>query len=240
MQEEKISLSPRLKVIANWVEQGCRFADIGTDHGYLPVNLIQQGRISSAIAADIKEGPLNTAKRTAEKQQVTLDLRLCDGLSAVSPQEVDCVAIAGMGGITITQILEQWQKKYPSVKEWKGSFLLQAMSTQKDLRFFLNQQGYTIQQEKTICEGDTLYTAMKVILGVDSTYSEIELLVGRQKRETLDENRLLLLSHYLDKMEKILNKLDFSTEEQRERSKAIQTQQNMLLEMRKECESWQQ
>ena len=80
-----LQLQPRLRLLADMVPQGARLADIGTDHGYLPVWLMQQGRIASAIAADIGPEPLAHARRTAEEYGAALDLRLCDGLRGIAP-----------------------------------------------------------------------------------------------------------------------------------------------------------
>ena len=100
-----LQLQPRLRLLADMVPAGAHLADIGTDHGYLPVWLMQQGRIASAIAADIGPEPLAHARRTAEGYGAALDLRLCDGLRGIAPHETDTVVIAGMGGETIIHIL---------------------------------------------------------------------------------------------------------------------------------------
>ena len=100
-----LQLQPRLRLLADMVPQGARLADIGTDHGYLPVWLMQQGRIASAIAADIGPEPLAHARRTAEEYGTALDLRLCDGLRGIAAHEADTVVMAGMGGETIIHIL---------------------------------------------------------------------------------------------------------------------------------------
>ena len=80
------------------VPEGCRLADVGTDHGYLPVYLLQRRRIRGAVAADIGAEPLAHARRTAETYGVEgIDFRLCDGLRDIAPDEVDTLVIAGMG-----------------------------------------------------------------------------------------------------------------------------------------------
>ena len=80
-----MELTPRLQAIAEQVPQGARLADVGTDHGYLPVWLLRSGRIDSAIATDLREGPLNRSKETAQRFGVAerLSFRLCDGLSEI-------------------------------------------------------------------------------------------------------------------------------------------------------------
>lgn len=95
-----MELSPRLRAVAELVPRGAHFADIGTDHAYLPVWLILHGVIESAIAADLRRGPLERARETAKKYSVSekMDFRLCDGLTGLREGEADTIAIAGMGG----------------------------------------------------------------------------------------------------------------------------------------------
>ena len=108
MKNERLQLQPRLQCIASLVQKGARLADVGTDHGYLPVYLLQEGTIERAIASDINALPLDHARATAEEYGVTekIDFRLCPGLAFIRADECDTVAIAGMGGETILGILE--------------------------------------------------------------------------------------------------------------------------------------
>ena len=101
-----VELTPRLRSVAELVPRGARFADVGTDHAYLPVWLLQQGRITGAVASDLRPGPLERARGTAEKYGLTgrMDFSLCDGLSGIQPDEVNTIAIAGMGGETIVDL----------------------------------------------------------------------------------------------------------------------------------------
>ena len=86
MDQKQLALQPRLCRLAQLVPDGCRLTDVGTDHGYLPVALLQQGRILSAIASDIGAEPLEHARRTAQHYGVKgIDFRLCSGLSAIAP-----------------------------------------------------------------------------------------------------------------------------------------------------------
>lgn len=100
-------LSPRLRMVGELVPAGARLADVGTDHAYLPAALILEGKIPWAIAADLRQGPLNRARATVREYGLTgkVAFRLCDGLSGIRPGEVDAVAAAGMGGETIAAIL---------------------------------------------------------------------------------------------------------------------------------------
>lgn len=196
-------LSPRLQTVANFVPLECRFVDVGTDHGYLPLWLLQQKRIVSAIAADLNKGPLERARETSARYQIPLDLRLSDGLENILPSEVDVVAIAGMGGLTMVHILEQWTEKHPCL--WDGRFLLQPMSTQYELRKWLVTHGFDIEQECTAKEEKQLYTIMVVKRGESSPYTEGELWVG--KHSSKDPLRMEFLHHWIGKTQRALDKL---------------------------------
>lgn len=159
MEQKQLQLQPRLALLAALVPPGSRLADVGTDHGYLPVYLLQQGRIPSAIAADIGAEPLEHARRTAGEYNVTgLELRLCDGLAAIHPDEVDTVAIAGMGGETIIHILEN----APWTKDGSHELLLQPMTKAADLRRWLSVNGYTFTSERLVLDKGYLYPVLCV------------------------------------------------------------------------------
>lgn len=204
METGQISLSPRLQALADWVRPNSTLADIGTDHGYLPLYLLQNKKIHHAIAADLNKGPLDRAKTLSQHYQIPLDLRLCNGLEGISPDEVDTVTIAGMGGLTITHILSQWQVP------WHGTFLLQPMSTQYDLRLWLQQQQYHIQKEQTVREGNTYYTILSIQTIPEEQskpYTEGELWVGRHTNLYPDPLRKEFLHHWMEKTNIALNKL---------------------------------
>ena len=92
-----LELTPRLRQIAAWVRQGAHLADVGTDHAYLPVWLTLQGRVASAIASDLRRGPLDRAQETGRRYGVgdRITFRLGNGLAAVAPEECDTIVIAG-------------------------------------------------------------------------------------------------------------------------------------------------
>lgn len=142
--------------------EGCRLADVGTDHGYLPVYLLQRRRIRGAVAADIGAEPLAHARRTAEAYGVTgIDFRLCDGLRDIAPDEVDTVVIAGMGGETIIAILEgaAW------TKDGAHTLLLQPMTKAADLRYWLAVKGYSFTEERLVWDKNYLYPVLRVTGG---------------------------------------------------------------------------
>lgn len=178
-----MELTPRLRTIAEQVPRDAKFADIGTDHAYLPVWLLLNGVIGSAIAADLREGPLERARQTAAQYGVSkqMSFRLCDGLSAISPEEAEVIAIAGMGGDTIINILTA----APWTKAAGKTLLLQPMTGQPELRLWLSENGYTISGERISHEGKRLYSILSVKSGKTPSLSPGELWAGRQSRDPL-------------------------------------------------------
>ena len=161
--QKKLELSARLQLLADWVRPGARIADVGTDHTFLPVWLVLQGRVSAAIASDLREGPLARGAETAREYGVAnlVETRLCGGLDAIRPEEVDTVIIAGMGGETIVHILE----KAPWTADGRHTLLLQPMSKVEMLREFLADNGYEIVREQLVRDRGTVYPLMEIRAG---------------------------------------------------------------------------
>ena len=153
-----ITLDKRLSAVAALVRSGSRLADIGTDHAYLPVHLVQAGVCPSAIASDIGEGPLDAAHRTVTENGLTSEiaLRLGNGLATVSAGEVEDIAIAGMGGETIVAILEA----APWVQNEGVRLILQPMTRAEDLRRWLLTHGFSVLEEHLIIDGRHLYPVL--------------------------------------------------------------------------------
>jgi len=172
-QSFPVELQPRLCAIALCVPEGARLTDVGTDHGYLPLWLLREGRIASAIATDIGALPLQHARRSAELAGIVLDLRMCDGLAAVGPEETDCVVIAGMGGETIIHIL--------SAAPWTKDgviLLLQPMTKAELLRKWLSENGYRIVSERLVLDKGILYPIITAVGGEMERLSEAQAYLG--------------------------------------------------------------
>lgn len=188
---EQLHLQPRLQLLADLVPQGAKLADVGTDHGYLPVYLLQKGRIASAIAADIGQAPLDHARRTSQQYGVGDGLRFlcCDGLRDIGPEDADTVVIAGMGGETIVHILSQ----APWTKAGSTLLLLQPMTKQEDLRRWLNENGYAQSAERLVRDKDYLYPVFTVFggeqppLSVGEIYGGVDIEVDPLAGEYLDQ-----------------------------------------------------
>lgn len=157
MKREKL-LGPRLEKCASFVEPGAALADIGTDHGYLPIFLLREGRIRSAVASDIGEGPLRSAVKNAEKYGVTLKTVLSDGFRSLSPEEFDTAVLAGMGGELIARILGE--AEFLREKEKGKNLILQPMTSAPGLRRFLHEAGFLLIREEAVWEKGKLYTVM--------------------------------------------------------------------------------
>lgn len=172
MKHGKLELTLRLQRLADWVTPGACVADIGTDHGCLPVWLVLNGRCTGAIASDIRKGPLSRAEETAAFYGVSgrVDLRLCDGLAGIAPEEADTIVIAGMGGENITMILAA----APWTADGKHTLLLQPMSRAEVLRGFLSDHGYRILREQLVLDRGTIYPVFQAAAG------KMSLSIGQQ------------------------------------------------------------
>lgn len=172
-----MELSKRLQAVANLVGNVSTLADVGTDHGYIPIHMIQKGKCTSAIAMDVNQGPLQRAKNHIEEQGLSLAVkaRLSDGVKNLSEGEVECVVIAGMGGALTVKILEQGENVFRSLKE----FILQPQSEIWKVREYLCINGYSIVDEDMVLEDGKFYPMMRVISGQAPAYNKIELKYGK-------------------------------------------------------------
>ena len=171
-----MNIGDRLEAIGKLVPQGCVLADIGTDHAYLPVWLLEQGKIASAIAGDIAEGPCLAAKNTVSMHGMKgkVEVRLGSGLKVLQTGEADCIAIAGMGASTMIEILEA---DMPLAVEAKR-LVLQPMAGAASLRKWLIQNGWHIVAEDLVADGRHLYEIMAVERGESEAFSDAVLEIG--------------------------------------------------------------
>ena len=173
-----MQISKRLEAVADMVTSGCKVADIGTDHGYIPIYLAEAGRIPGAIAMDVNTGPLDRAKENIRlhglKQKI--ETRLSDGLASLEPGEADCIIIAGMGGPLSVRILTEGEECLKKCRE----LILQPQSEIRQVRAFLEENGWIIIREEMILEDGKYYPMMKAVhREKDSTkMNELELRYG--------------------------------------------------------------
>lgn len=144
-------LSVRLATVADYVPMGSRLADIGTDHAYLPVNLAKRGKIVGGVAGEVVKGPFENAQHEIEKEGLTsrITARLANGLQAIEADDhIDTVAIAGMGGTLIAQILTQDFDRLAGVNR----LVLQPNVGEKNVRQFLMTHGFQLVTEQIVTE----------------------------------------------------------------------------------------
>lgn len=204
-------ISKRLNAVADYVTEGKRVVDVGTDHAYIPIFLLQEGRCKAALAADIGRGPLERARENIAENGLSdrIETVLSDGLKKINT-DFECLILAGMGGKLIREILSEDPKKTASFEE----LILEPQSDLEALRLYLRQNGYWIDRENMVLEDGKYYPILHVI---QRPISEI--------RESLpkEEDALLLCDRYgyhlLKEGHPVL--LSFLQKEEREKEKVL-------------------
>ena len=156
-------LSKRLRCVASLVTRGNRLADVGTDHAFVPIFLIEEGVIPSAIAMDVNPGPLERAAEHIRMYGMTdrIETRLCDGLEALGENEADTIVLAGMGGALTVRILSQRKDLCREVRE----LILQPQSEIDSVRRYLEHSGWMIENERMVFEDGKYYPMMRCVPG---------------------------------------------------------------------------
>lgn len=223
----------RLNTLAKMVDTGSRVADIGTDHAYLPIELVKTGKIDYAIASDIAKGPLENAKKDIARAGLSgqIEIRLGSGLETIThDDQIDTVVIAGMGGKLMTDILATaWNKDYHF-----SNLVLEPNIGEAGVRNWLMMHNYEIVSEKLIVEAGHTYELIKAKLTKekhDLTEEEIffgpyilqkknpvfyqkwrgqleynhRLLNNLKKAKKKDENRINQINHYIRLIKKEIN-----------------------------------
>ncbi|HBE9729515.1 TPA: SAM-dependent methyltransferase [Clostridioides difficile] len=203
-----MKLTDRLLKIASLVSDGKKIADIGTDHGYIPVYLLKEGKVPFAVLADVNKGPLDNAHKEVIQNNLLdkVDLRLGSGIEILEIGEVEEVIIAGMGGILISELLEAKKQVAHNVEK----LILQPMQAQEELRYYLLNNGYEILEEVLVREDFRIYEIIVAKYTGKNTIIEDEIYyeVGIK----LLENKDSLFNDFIEKKIKtyssIVNKLE--------------------------------
>ncbi len=192
-----MKLTPRLNAIAGMVKFR-RVADIGTDHGKIPVYLVKNNMCDYVVACDINEGPAKTCEMNVRKHGLEdfISTKVCDGLKGLEKDECESVVIAGMGGELISKILEDSFEIACYAKE----LILQPMTGTEELKVYLSKRGYRIVEEKLVSEKNKVYLIIKAVFDVPYTISFKE----RYISDKILNDEISSLRMYL---EKLLNKL---------------------------------
>lgn len=225
-----IQLQGRLLKAASMLE-GCeKPADIGTDHAYIPIYLVQSGKFSRVIATDLKKGPLRKAASNVEKYGLAdkIELRLGDGMKPIRPGECDGFVIAGMGGVVISEILEASPETAQSAK----ALVLQPVYTEAYLREYLYRKGYRITNEELVLDEGRYYVVIRAVYdGISRWDEDLYYHVGRLLLEQQDP----LLKAYLERCIRIQTKIAHGMAESSLRSPDDIRKELMLLERMKEA-----
>ena len=202
-----MELSKRLQAVADLVSEGLVVADVGTDHGYIPIYLIETKKSPKAFAMDVNKGPLLRAKEHIAEHglETRIETRLSDGVRALQKGECDCVVVAGMGGALTIKIMEEGKDIFRSLKE----FVLQPQSELQKVRAYLCENAYFIAEENMVLEDGKFYPMFRVINGQSEEYQAIELCYGK----LLLEQKNTVLKNFLEK-EKAVKELILSNLEQ--------------------------
>ena len=184
----------RLERVAAHVPAGARLADIGSDHGYLPVALMRRGAIEAAVAGEVALTPLRSAERTVRENNLhpLISVRLANGLAAIEPADrITAVSICGMGGETIRDILDSGKAHLTG----KERLILQPNGGEQPLRQWLMENGYLILYEELLREdrfdyeiivaeraGPVLYTAEELYFGPLQMQGRTPTFLGKWQR----------------------------------------------------------
>lgn len=198
-----MEISNRLKALVRMVPKVDVVADIGCDHGYVPITLLKEQRIKKAIAMDINKGPLERAKKNIVDHGYgdQIETRLSNGFDALNIGEVDLAIIAGMGGKLMISILSKEIDKTKSIPH----LILQPQSDIEEVRLFLPTIGYTCIEEDMLEEDHKFYFLMKVRKTEEeiSPFSEMELRFGK----FLLQNKNMVLKQYLERKKEEYQKI---------------------------------
>lgn len=196
-----MELSKRLQTIASFVSSGNSVADIGTDHGYIPIFLVENGICPMAYAMDVNQGPLN--KAIANVKECGLDTKitciLSDGLECLPSKKVDTVVIAGMGGDLVEQILSSKKDLLEDVEE----LVLSPQSHPEKVRQFLHTCGFAIDQEAMLKEDGKYYLVIRARKGTQAFEKECFYLYG----EFLLKRKDPVMKEYLEVERKNIDKI---------------------------------
>jgi len=225
-----MELSLRLRTIAAMVEKCDSVADIGTDHGYIPIFLVKNDICKRAIASDINLGPIEKAKLNISLENLSAQIacRLGGGLTTIKPNEVNCAIIAGMGGNLIRDIILERKEVFNSL----DNAILQPVQNPEVLRRFIYEQGYAIVDEELCFDQNKFYEILKVRYDnkpqqkEDIFYEVGEALINK-KHPLIKE----YLQYKIERNEKIYDNIKDETESAEQRKSEIKLKISRLKEL---------
>ncbi|WP_449621285.1 tRNA (adenine(22)-N(1))-methyltransferase [Robertmurraya sp. Marseille-Q9965] len=229
-------LSQRLQSVAGYIPEGSSIADIGSDHAYLPCHVVKKGLVPFAIAGEVVEGPFQSAKKQVETEGLTekIEVRKGDGLAVISPGEVDCITIAGMGGALIASILEKGSDKLEGVSR----LILQPNLSAQSIRVWLIDHEWQLIAEEILEEDGKIYEILVAEKGEPmQPYNQVnlqsELLMGPFLSIKGTEPFVKKWKGEMNNWMKILSKLEqaANTEENRQKKEELHKKLRMVEEV---------
>ena len=227
----RIQLSPRLQRLADYVHPGSIIVDVGTDHAYLPIWLLQNGISGAAYATEIRPGPLKNAASDAEAAGVRgeLTLLLCDRLALCPPDRVDTVVIAGMGGETVMGILH--------AAPWalQKRLILQPQTKLRELRAYLAAAELRIDDASLVYDNGRIYQVWSVDAGAMDPLCWVD-------PSLLAKRDPLLMQYAEDRIKRLrkeIHGVEQAKKRDEERLQVLRQGLTEFIEIHKEAERWQ-
>ncbi|WP_078379672.1 tRNA (adenine(22)-N(1))-methyltransferase [Sutcliffiella halmapala] len=222
----ELKLSKRLEAVSSFIPKNSILADIGSDHAYLPCYAYLKGLIERAVAGEVVEGPYQSAKEQVTKTELTavIDVRKGNGLEVISPNEVTCITIAGMGGTLIQSILENGKEKLEGVQ----TLILQPNIGAKKVREWLVANEWELVAEKILEDEGRIYEILVAERGdSEKPYEKkkaASLLLGPFLAKEKNAVFIQKWSQELEHWKKIVSQLEVAapTESNQEKKKELQ------------------
>lgn len=225
-----MEISYRLEKVSSKVNSGAKIADVGTDHAYIPIYLCLYNRIPSALAMDVKIGPLKIASRNIAKYNLCerIETRLSDGMKKLLPGEADTIIMAGMGGLLMNRILEEGKE----ILDSSVKLILQPQSEIPLVRRKIHDLGYQINEEDMFVDEDKIYNIIIATKGQECYQNHFHYEYGKKLME--DNNEILIT--YLIKRRSTLQNIystlkEKQTVKSKERMKEIEVELSRIEEV---------
>lgn len=222
-----MEISNRLIAIADMIDNCETLVDVGTDHGYIPIYMLNKNKISYAIASDINKGPIEKAKKNIKEYNLekSIECRLGGGLTTVEKGEVDVAIIAGMGGNLIRDIIEERYEVFKSL----DYAILQPVQNPEVLRKYLYEKGIKIIEEKIIKDEGIHYAILRVKHDdTPKNVDEIIYEVGEYEVSSSKEERNEFILYKIDEYEKIISKMSLNSQGALKRKLELEIKINKL------------
>ncbi|MGN0298721.1 MAG: tRNA (adenine(22)-N(1))-methyltransferase [Lachnospiraceae bacterium] len=205
MEKTKLMISKRLQMVTSLVTEGNVVADVGTDHGFVPLWLVLHKKVPRAIAMDVKPGPLQRAQEHIREYglEAYIETRISDGLECLAPNEADSIIIAGMGGPLMIRILQDGQTVLETVKE----LILSPHTEVAEVRRYLQQAGWAVMEEHMVFDEGKYYVFLRAIHGRGDYNTEKDFVYGKRLMESKSPIFLDYISYCREKQWQVKERL---------------------------------